>query len=344
MKAVMDTNHRYCVFLILKDGRKFIVDPIVADYAKHYLKVNATSYEPYEFKFEEGDIDTLCNLTNIDISVTTSTDEHGSETHTYPACTSNPIKVLDSMPKLNYHCSEFKSLAPESPLMKYVVEPLCAKEFIITSIAEEGSVIYAVGSGLSVKCRVHDDNVSFTLRTTNLVNGNGIKSSFENFEKILDKMYSKFIQRTNALISLPYELLFTLGKTQQDSKWHPEGNVLDHTELMVWASGLDSDLAVASVFHDLGKMDTTAWNMKKGKWTAYGHEALANRYIDSYGNCLNHLDYDEECVRFICENHMRVGKIKEMSEKKAKALRESPYFDKLWQFHQIDGIDVIFNF
>lgn len=344
MKAVMDTNHRYCVFLILKDGRKFIVDPIVADYAKHYLKVDAARYEPYQFKFEEGYKDTICNLTNTDISVTITIDEHVGNAHTYPACTNNPIKVLDSMPKLNGHCDEFESIDPESPLMRYIIKPLCAKEFIITSVKDGGNAIYAVGKGLNFEYLLHDNNISLTLRTTYLVNGNNIKCSFEKFAETLDKMCSKVLKRTKALICLPYELLFILNSTPQDSKWHPEGNVADHIELMVWASGLDDDLAAASVFHDLGKMDTTEWNMKKGKWTAYGHEDLAKHYIDSYGDCLNHLDYDEECVRFICENHMRVGKIKEMSEKKAKALRESPYFDKLWQFHQIDGIDVIFNF
>ncbi len=77
----------------------------------------------------------------------------------------------------------------------------------------------------------------------------------------------------------PFHMLARLRSTEQSPEHHPEGNVWNHTLLVVdEAAGkrqLSRDPAVfmwAALLHDIGKPATT--RVRKGKVTAYGHEKV----------------------------------------------------------------------
>lgn len=80
---------------------------------------------------------------------------------------------------------------------------------------------------------------------------------------------------------LPLELA-VLSECPQDPEWHPEGNVLNHTMLVVDAMlkickregiiGIDRDvLELAALCHDMGKPATTEYN-EEGRLVAHGHD------------------------------------------------------------------------
>ena len=93
---------------------------------------------------------------------------------------------------------------------------------------------------------------------------------------------------------LPNELVALLFATDQDPKWHKEGNVLNHTKqvfaLVVKRHGVHSkdalSLLMAALFHDMGKIDTTV-RLPTGEITAHEHESKANKYIYEYFDLFN---------------------------------------------------------
>lgn len=97
-----------------------------------------------------------------------------------------------------------------------------------------------------------------------------------------------------------YPELKALFETEQDSEYHPEGNVGIHTVHVMNAAaeiadreGLDDDdrsvLILSAMLHDIAKPDTTAVINKKGidRITSHGHEKAggpkSKKFLDSIG-------------------------------------------------------------
>jgi putative nucleotidyltransferase with HDIG domain len=77
----------------------------------------------------------------------------------------------------------------------------------------------------------------------------------------------------------PFSVLNRLKKVPQSPKHHPEGNVWNHTMLVVdmaarkkGQSREPTAFMWAALLHDIGKADTT--NNDKGRITAYNHEKV----------------------------------------------------------------------
>jgi len=82
-------------------------------------------------------------------------------------------------------------------------------------------------------------------------------------------------------LPLPAELLDAMRATEQNPRYHAEGNVLTHTEMVLAAYHSESAqfeldesdhevLYWASVLHDIGKVKVTRW--RQNRWSAKGHE------------------------------------------------------------------------
>jgi len=77
----------------------------------------------------------------------------------------------------------------------------------------------------------------------------------------------------------PFILLHNLKKAEQSPKYHPEGNVWNHTMLVVDYAAINKSKSTdarifmwAALLHDIGKPDTTI--NKKGRITSYDHEKV----------------------------------------------------------------------
>ena len=142
---------------------------------------------------------------------------------------------------------------------------------------------------------------------------------------------------------LPVEVVLATKETRQNPKYHPEIFLYNHIE-KVWNKAKQAnaghDMILISLFHDLGKIDTTFRKTRKDgteAWVSYGHEFASWKYLDLY---LNRYDYDEkEMIYWICANHMRIHQYNsgELKNKiKRKELEEHKWFEQLKMFAEFD--------
>jgi putative nucleotidyltransferase with HDIG domain len=113
--------------------------------------------------------------------------------------------------------------------------------------------------------------------------------------------YWKTLMAEGKLKEYPLVMLFDLQKTEQSKLHHPEGNVWNHTCLVVDEAAKvrekSSDPTVfmwAALLHDIGKPSTT--RMRRGRITAYDH--------DKQGQALS-----EEFLRVFTEDQELIQKV-----------------------------------
>lgn len=109
----------------------------------------------------------------------------------------------------------------------------------------------------------------------------------------------------------PFTLLGDLKKVPQSTKYHPEGNVWNHTLLVLDNAAERKHLSknprvlVWSAFlHDLGKAPTT--QIRKGKITSYDHDKWSEKLAMKF---LKNLTDDEEFINQVAKMvrwHMQI--------------------------------------
>jgi tRNA nucleotidyltransferase/poly(A) polymerase len=124
---------------------------------------------------------------------------------------------------------------------------------------------------------------------------------------------------------------------------HPEGNVLKHTIMVVNRSIKDDDIdiAIAAMFHDIGKDETAGIHPKKGHITHFGHEKVSATLAKKYKNWIESVGGNAANVFYIVKNHMRYKQLDNMTMKKVAKLKAFRAFDKLGKFskHDRGGLD-----
>lgn len=109
----------------------------------------------------------------------------------------------------------------------------------------------------------------------------------------------------------PFRLLYRLKEALQSPQHHPEGNVWNHTMLVVDEAAKRKDKSKdahvfmwAAVLHDIGKPDTT--QNKGGKITSYDHDKagakLAKDFLQVFSDDHKFIDAVAELVRW----HMQI--------------------------------------
>jgi len=90
-------------------------------------------------------------------------------------------------------------------------------------------------------------------------------------------LYLNSLSEMDVFMEHPFYMLALLKKTEQSAKYHPEGNVWNHTMMVVDEAAKVRDKsqnAVAfmwgALLHDIGKPSTT--KMRKGRITSYDHD------------------------------------------------------------------------
>ena len=97
--------------------------------------------------------------------------------------------------------------------------------------------------------------------------------------------------REDSFLKYPFIMLNKLKHTEQSLKYHPEGNVWNHTMLVVDNAALrkekssnSQEFMWAALLHDIGKPDAT--KVKNGKITSYDHDKigaqLANEFLQNF--------------------------------------------------------------
>jgi len=151
---------------------------------------------------------------------------------------------------------------------------------------------------------------------------------FEEMAKALIKaekpsVFFRELRKMDHLKEFFPELEACIG-VEQNPKYHPEGDVFEHTMLVVdCAAALrgraEEPLAfmISALFHDLGK--TVATEVQEdGRITAYGHEVLGLPVVERQ---LRRLTNNVKLIRYVLnqtELHMRPNKMAECRSRKKK--------------------------
>jgi len=109
----------------------------------------------------------------------------------------------------------------------------------------------------------------------------------------------------------PFQLLYKLKEAEQSPKYHPEGNVWNHTMLVVdnaakrKTKSIDERVFMwAALLHDIGKPDTT--KNRKGKITSYDHEKLGAKLAEDFLREFMSDDKFIEEVKVLVRWHMQI--------------------------------------
>ena len=130
------------------------------------------------------------------------------------------------------------------------------------------------------------------------------------------------------------KIVYDLKKQPQSKLHHPEGNVLKHT-IIVTRRALktgDVDLALAAIFHDIGKGATAGVHPKTGNVTHYGHEKVSSELVKKYSKWIESMGGDSENVLYIVSQHMKMKVFKDMRPKKQEKIKQHKMFGKLKHF------------
>ncbi len=129
-----------------------------------------------------------------------------------------------------------------------------------------------------------------------------------------DDMPSQFLQNLLAQGKLndpPFTMLSDLQKAEQSLIYHPEGNVWNHTMLVVDEAAKRkqnaSDKRVflwAALLHDIGKPSTT--KNKNGKITSYDHDKIGSKMVSQFFSYFDEDDRFVKEVAILVRWHMQI--------------------------------------
>ena len=135
--------------------------------------------------------------------------------------------------------------------------------------------------------------------------------------------YFRELREMNHLKEYFPELEATIG-VEQNPKFHPEGDVFEHTMLVTdAAAGLRSraewplGFMLSALMHDLGKVIATE-TQEDGRITAYGHEVLGLDFVEGQ---LRRITNHEKLIAYVknqTELHMRPNMLAGANSKKKK--------------------------
>ncbi len=101
-----------------------------------------------------------------------------------------------------------------------------------------------------------------------------------------DKPSIEIIEMVNngEMDGYPFNMIVKLKNIDQNKKFHKEGNVFNHTMLVIdKASKLKDNsndieiLMISALLHDIGKLTTTA--IRKGRITSYNHDVESSKMV-----------------------------------------------------------------
>ena len=124
---------------------------------------------------------------------------------------------------------------------------------------------------------------------------------------------------------------------EQPPEFHPEGDVFVHTRLMLelLPAGVSPELALAVLFHDIGKPPTATVD-GTGRIRFNGHEHVSARMSEAI---LRRLRFsNDEIARIVAmvENHMAFKDVRQMRVAKLKRFIARPTFAEELELHRVD--------
>ena len=127
-----------------------------------------------------------------------------------------------------------------------------------------------------------------------------------------------------------------LRNVEQPPDYHPEGDVLEHTLLMLDHLVVPSAvLAWAVFFHDLGKSETFS-RTEAGRIHFFGHENAGCVIAERVMVRLRFAKSDMRDIQYLIENHMRFGTVR--AEAKLRLCEGHPLFAEALELNRLDAL------
>ena len=127
-----------------------------------------------------------------------------------------------------------------------------------------------------------------------------------------------------------------LRKITQPPQFHPEGDVLEHTLLMLRRMTISSRrLAWSVLLHDVGKADTRSVD-PDGRIRFFGHESAGAFIAENICRRLRMPNDDIECCVHAVANHMRFASVQNMKRAKLRRLIGEENFSVELELHRLD--------
>ncbi|HJO94114.1 MAG TPA: CCA tRNA nucleotidyltransferase [Victivallales bacterium] len=137
--------------------------------------------------------------------------------------------------------------------------------------------------------------------------------------------------------------LSNLKGVTQPKAYHPEGDVFEHTKIMLSKMAMPSlELAWAILLHDIGKPDTLeigSNGIERFYFHANHGKNIAKKILIKYKLPKKTIDR----VSYAVKNHMRFGVVHEMRVSKYIALMAEPTFPLELELHRIDCLSSHMN-
>jgi len=126
-----------------------------------------------------------------------------------------------------------------------------------------------------------------------------------------------------------------LRDVAQPPQFHPEGDVLTHTKLMLQLMGPASPtLAWGVLLHDIGKPPT--FEQAPDRIRFNGHDAEGTRMADALCERLKFSKHDRERIVALVKEHLRFMHAKLMKPSTLKRFLRQPGFDEHLALHRLD--------
>ena len=141
------------------------------------------------------------------------------------------------------------------------------------------------------------------------------------------------LQNSTLLVHLLPEVGHLIN-TQQGEQYHPEGDVFEHTCLVMVHTPPDPVLRWSALLHDIGKPNTYA--VRKHKHTFYGHESvgavIADKMLRRF-KCSNEFKAN---VISLVKSHMYFFNMKQMKKHTLKRFFRQPFYQQAQMLHRAD--------
>ncbi len=123
--------------------------------------------------------------------------------------------------------------------------------------------------------------------------------------------------------------------TQQPPEYHPEGDVFQHTVIML--NDMDTEdprLAWSVLLHDVGKPPTA--QLKEGRWRFERHANVGADAARAILERLRFSSHDIEAITHMVGNHMRFINVASMRRATLRKLVGAPTFQAELELHRLD--------
>ncbi|HPD57965.1 MAG TPA: CCA tRNA nucleotidyltransferase [Smithellaceae bacterium] len=195
-------------------------------------------------------------------------------------------------------------------------------------------------------------NLNFTIenKTFSIIRENSHKIKIISAERIQDEL-TKIITRQGArrgmelmketgLLSHLLPEIEKLEKVEQPPRFHPEGDVWQHTLIMLELLSPEKNgnfnpaLAWAALLHDAGKADTKTEDAKGVHF--YGHVKRGEELADNIMKRLRFSRVQLEIIKELIHYHMVFMNVQKMRPGRLKRFLRMPNFDLHLELHRLD--------